>query len=68
MFPPAFQFILFDAYSNFINNGKNDIEPEEIKINKSEWVGDGGEQKNISKFLETFDITDLPKKRLETFV
>jgi len=57
-FKEAFQFILFDAYSNFINNGKNDIEPEEIKINKSEWVGDGGEQKTIYKFLETFDITN----------
>ena len=57
-FKEAFQFIIFDAYLNFIHNNKNEIEPEEVKIFKSEWVGDGGEQKTITKFLESFEITD----------
>ena len=57
-FKEAFQFIIFDAYKNFIDNGKKDIEPDEIKKFKYEWVGDGGEAKTINKFLESFEITN----------
>ena len=57
-FKNAFQFILFDAYSNYLQNNNQDIEPEEVKIFKKEWVGDGGEQKTILKFLESYEITD----------
>ena len=57
-FQEAFQFVLLDAYLNYIFNGKPDIEPDEVKNFKSEWVGDGGEGQTISKFLEEFEITD----------
>ena len=57
-FKEAFQFIIFDVYKNFINNGKKDIEPDEIKKFKYEWVGDGGEAKTIKKFSESFEITN----------
>ena len=57
-FKNAFQFILFDAYLNYIKNGKNDVEPDEVINNKLEWVGDGGENKTINNFLENFEITN----------
>lgn len=57
-FRDAFQYILFDAYLNYIKNGKIDEEPDEVKNNKLEWVGDGGSNKTINKFLENFEITD----------
>lgn len=57
-FRDAFQYILFDAYLNYIKNGRIDEEPDEVKNNKLEWVGDGGSNKTINKFLENFEITD----------
>ena len=40
---------MFDAYLNYLKNGKQDIEPNEVKIFKKEWVGDGGEHKRPSQ-------------------
>ena len=57
-FRDAFQLILFDAYLNYIKSGKIEIEPDEVKNNKKDWVGDGAENKTINKFLENFEITD----------
>ena len=46
------------AYLNYIKNGENDVEPDEVINNKLEWVGDGGENKTINNFLENFEITN----------
>ena len=54
----AFNFIIFDAYLEYTKNEKLDNDPEEVKCFKSDWVGDGGDNKTIKKFLETFNISN----------
>ena len=60
-FKEAFNFIIFDAYKKYMKNKDLDIEPEQVKFIKTEWVGDGGSNKTISTFLESFEITDKPE-------
>ena len=72
-FKQAFERILFDEYLKFIKNGKNDIEPDEIKNFKNDWVGTGGDEKLISTFLESYELTDntddyVKSNEMETWV
>ena len=72
-FKTAFNFIIFDAYSNYLKNKKLDIEPESVKAFKSEWVGDGGSNSTIIKFLESYNISNdvkhnTPSRDIEAWI
>ena len=57
-FKNVFNFIIFDAYLKYTKDNKLDNEPEEVKYFKSEWVGDGGSNSTITKFLESYTISN----------
>ena len=57
-FKLTFLFLILEYYLEFIKNGKKKIIPNEIKNNKTEWVGVNAENNNITKIFEEYTITN----------
>lgn len=60
LFKRAFVGIIIQRYIEFVDGGRIEIEPPDVFSAKKEWLDDdGSEYKNINKFLEDYDITDI---------
>ena len=55
-----FMKLVINRYLQYIREGKKDIVPLEITNAKVEWIGDDTDFNIISKFEETFEITNNP--------
>ena len=58
--------LVINRYLQYIREGKKDIVPLEITKTKVEWIGDDTDFNIISKFEETFEITNNPLHYIES--
>ena len=49
-FKITFLFLILQYYEEFIRNGKKEIIPDEVKNNKTEWVGENVDKNVICRF------------------
>ena len=61
-----FMKLVINRYLQYIREGKKDIVPLEITNAKVEWIGDDTDFNIISKFEETFEITNNPLHYIES--
>ena len=72
-FRNAFNFLITEAYLNYIKCGKKEVIPEAVKNSKIEWVGADADNININKFLEDYEISNdindyTPSKDIEMWL
>ena len=66
MFQRCFIGILINSYLQYTSNGRKITEPKEIIDARDDWFGKKEDTDYISRFLDTYEITDKETDYVES--